>query len=167
MYSDETSMSKKNDKRLCWNCNGNVGLYLDKCPYCAVDLNTTTHLQDQSAFNPPFAPLVVPNVETPPPSPYAHLDPYNASNKEWEEALEGKQKKEPQVKEKQKTEEKEKNEIFALFLLLPGIVFFLFGIALLLFSKGGVFTLQWNQNFAYFYFIGSIPLIFLGYKALR
>lgn len=146
-------MNKKNEaKRLCWNCDGNVGFQLENCPYCGVNLTVAAPIKETAFMNPSK------NEDVPPP-PYAG---YTATNQEWQEALQGDQKAatpEP-VKD-------EKKEMFALLLLLPGIVFFLFGIALLLFSTEGVFTLEWNQSFAYFYFIGAAPLLYLGYKALR
>lgn len=80
---------------------------------------------------------------------------YSTSHQEWNET------------QKEKKETGDKKEFFALLLLLPGIVFLLFGIALLLFSTDGIFTLKWNQSFAYFYFLGAIPLLYCGYKSLK
>lgn len=83
----------------------------------------------------------------------------SVSEKEWNQSLD-------------ETEEKEelpsgKKEMIALVLLLPGIVFFLFGLLLLLFSKEGSLTLHWSQNLAYFYFLGAIPLVLLGWRSIK
>lgn len=165
-------MSKKNDKKLCWSCEGKVELDADRCPYCAADLAIAASgvkLSNTSSFSAamaaPYAMMAQASMEEPPVPPYAGFNSITASNKEWEESLQG----EAKVKEKQEKTSlpEEKKEMFALLLLLPGIVFLLFGIALLLFSKEGVFTLRWQQNFSYFYFIGALPLLYLGYKALK
>ena len=64
-------------------------------------------------------------------------------------------------------EKDNKKELVALLLLIPGVAFFLFALLILFFSKEGVLTLQWKESFAYFYFIGALPLIILGIRALR
>ena len=164
-------MSKKNDKKLCWSCEGKVELDAERCPYCGTDLAIAASgvkLGDSSSFSAtmaaPYA-MAQTSMEEPPKPPYVGFNSFTPSNKEWEEALQG----DPKVHEKQEESGllEEKKELFALLLLLPGIVFLLFGIALLLFSKEGVFTLRWQQNFSYFYFIGALPLLYLGYKALK
>lgn len=137
---------KKNDKRICWNCEGEVSLHLPDCPYCGAEL---------SAPNSSFAP------------PRELGDPFqtapNTGNrkieqKEWEEALD--------TTPKQKvTSLPGKGDWISLILLLPGVVFALFGLLLLFFSEEGVLTLHWNKNLAFFYFLGAVPLIFLGWRA--
>ena len=72
-----------------------------------------------------------------------------------------------EAQESEVDEEKSgKREMIVFLLLLPGVVFFLFGLVLLLFSDEGALTLTWSQNLAIFYFLGSLPLIFLGWRAL-
>lgn len=153
-------MTKKNDKRLCWNCEGNIGFHLEKCPFCGVDLSNANPSSDKKNFTSPYASAMAATSQEVPPPAYSGFN-FQATDKEWKEALAQDEKKEkPDAPE-------EKKEMYALLLLLPGIVLFLFGIALLLFSNEGMLRLEWNQNFAYFYFVGALPLLALGYKALK
>ncbi len=144
------NMTKKNEKRLCWNCDGSVSHHLTLCPYCGVDL---TQKPDNGS---PFKSFVSAK------SPFEMA----VSEEEWKKALE--EEKEVPPKEKQEESQKEtKQEMTALLLLLPGIVFLLFGLALILFSHDGVISLRWNQNVAYFYLIGALPLLYLGWRTFR
>lgn len=150
-------MNKKNEKRLCWNCEGSVSLHLEQCPYCGVDAT-------QVPENPPFAsPFQSYNQDaTTPTPPYTPGYPsYDVSQEEWNNALE------KHEEEKEDTPGAHRREMIALLLLLPGVVFFLFGLVLILFSSDGVLSIEWNQSFAYFYFLGAIPLVILGWRALR
>lgn len=161
-------MGKKNEKKLCWNCDGNVPISLDQCPYCGTDLTkkpdlqeTTPSLQGPAYLGHSFQRSL--QEDSIPKSPYGNLA---VSEEEWNQTLESEQ-----IEAKEENEDghpsKGKSEMIALLLLLPGVVFFLFGLILLLFSDNGVLTLQWNQSFAYFYFLGALPLLILGWKALR
>lgn len=164
-------MTKKNDKRLCWNCDGNVSLLLPQCPYCGVDLSspvmdtqdTPSHFSfSQSSpleTQPPFASIFSQHAEEKriPAPPFSGSQDYAVSEEEWNEAME----------EKEVKDEPAKNDHLALLLLVPGIIFCLFGLMLLMFSKDGILTLEWNESFAYFYFLGALPLLFFGWKALR
>lgn len=145
-------MNKKNEKKLCWNCEGSVSLHLEQCPYCGVEVN-------QIPENPPFASpfQTVQNSNATPKPPYQNFD---VSHEEWNNALEA-------GEEEQEVYHSTKKEMIALLLLLPGIVFFLFGFMLIFFSSDGILTLHWNQSFAYFYFLGAVPLLYLGWRALR
>lgn len=150
-------MTKKNEKRLCWNCEGNVSLHLEQCPYCGVDIT-------QVPENPPFASPFQrygENSAAPTPPYTPNYQNYDVSQEEWNNALQ------------QHEEEKEdpplthRKEMVALLLLLPGVVFLLFGLLLILFSTDGVLSIEWNESFAYFYFLGAIPLLILGWRALK
>lgn len=151
-------MAKKND-RLCWNCDANVNLLLTHCPYCGVDLaaqegervpySMASSAREEAIPAPPYATA----------SPHIHAEP-TLSKEEWNQAL----------KEEEGREEAyhtTKSELLALLLLLPGIVFLLFGFALFLFSHDGVLTLQWNQGSAYLYLLGALPLLFFGWRSLN
>jgi hypothetical protein len=158
-------MSKKNDKRLCWNCEGNVSHHLSQCPYCGVDLTQPKEREESNVFQgfgSPFQSAPDQNIPQPP---YARTQTkdFIVTEEEWNTTLN-------QGKEESKEEDTApttKREIIAFLLIMPGIVFFLFALALIFFSNKGVLTLQWNQNVAYFYFLGAIPLIYLGWRALR
>ncbi len=161
-------MAKKNEKKMCWNCDGYFTQHAEHCPYCGVD--ASKKIEEENPFSrsrPPDSFKMDAFDENYPAPPYAGVKSFSVSDNEWNQALENQEKEEPEEDEMDALAKANKNEMIALLLLLPGIVFLLFALALFFFSHEGVLTLQWNQNFAYFYFIGAIPLIILGWKSLR
>ena len=144
---------KKNEKRLCWNCDGEVSLHLDQCPYCGVDVNAP---QEKKT---PYQGLGSPFQQAPSTA-FVQKEDLSISDDEWKNALDEGEEEAPE------TTKSSRREVIALLLLLPGVVFCLFGLLLLLFSDEGTLTLRWNQNMAYFYFLGAIPLIYLGWRAV-
>lgn len=150
-------MTKKNDKRLCWNCEGNVSHHINQCPYCGVDV-TQPPQRDETQIFKGFSTPFQQNAQQEIPRPPYSANQMTVSEEEWNSTME-----EPQ----NHLGEDSKRENIALLLLLPGIVFLLFGLTLLFFSRGGVMVLKWNQDLAYFYFLGAIPLLLLGWRAFR
>lgn len=53
-----------------------------------------------------------------------------------------------------------------LLLLLPGTMFLMFGLVLLLFSHDGFLTLRWDASYWYVYALISLPLVYLGWRAV-
>lgn len=155
-------MAKKNDKRLCWSCEGNVSQHISQCPYCGVDLKQPREEGGVNEFVSPFQSAKQNNIPQPP---YAGTQNKNfvVTEDEWNSALNA-EKEQLKINE---TLPSTKKEIIAFLLLLPGILFFLFALALIFFSSDGVLCLRWNQNVAYFYFFGSIPLLYLSWRAFR
>lgn len=155
-------MNKKNDKRLCWNCEGNVSHHIAQCPYCGVDLSQPPPPDTGAIFKGYGNPFQSASQQGVPQPPYAKNPNENLTvmHEEWNTALQ-------EEKEEKENVPRHKPETIALLLLLPGIVFLLFGIVLVFFSKDGVLTLKWNQNVAYFYFLGGGPLLYLGWRALN
>ena len=155
----------KNDKRLCWNCEGNVSHHLTQCPYCGVDVSKPVARDEESLFKgfaSPFQNVPQRGIPQPPYASNFNRD-LSVTEEEWNTSLNV---------EKENIENADpsldrKGEMIALLLLLPGIVFFLFGLALALFSNEGVLVLKWNQDIAYFYFLGAVPLLYLGWRAFR
>lgn len=174
-------MNKKNEKKLCWNCDGSIALQQDQCPYCGVDLTTPTSVLDPFTFQKNN--ISIPSGESAsylghpfqkayqdeaiPKAPYGSFQNLAVSDEEWNQALDGEENPVEEETEQETPTSSHKSEMIALMLLLPGVVFFLFGLMLLLFSHDGSLTLEWNQTFAYFYFLGAIPLLILGWKTLR
>lgn len=158
----------KNDKRLCWNCEGNVSHHISQCPYCGVDLTQPTPHNESQLFKGFASPFQSSQRQDIPQPPYAKVmsQDHSVSEKEWKAPLHEK-KEEVEEESDERTTFSTKREMVALLLLLPGVVFFLFGLALILFSNEGILTLQWNQNVAYFYFMGCAPLLYLGWRAFR
>lgn len=159
-------MNKKNDKRLCWNCDGDVSQHLNQCPYCGVDLLAAP---SQNESQTPFRDFASPfqrssqNYEDVPQPPYARTQEFAVTDEEWQKSLD----EEEGGNHEESGSYTTKKELVALLLLLPGIVFLLFGAALFFFSKEGVLVLRWNQGLASFYLVGAVPLIYLGWRALR
>lgn len=136
-------MGKKEEKRLCWNCDGYVSFDSERCPYCASELASPNN--DQNIPEPPYAPPAE----------------FSVTKEEWDNALVS-EKNEPQ-----KTTPPKKNELVALILLLPGVFLVLFALLLLFCSKNGSLTLEWKENFAFIYLMGAAPLIILGLRLFK
>jgi len=152
-------MTQQPKKRLCWNCEGNVSINEETCPYCGVSVIPASLDGSKDTFAPPYS-LEASTEAIIPPPPYAALDhaPVNASAKEA-------------VQEENSTDTDDsfvefKKVLIALMLLLTGSVFFLFGLVLALFSNQGVFTLQWNGTLWFIYSGLSLPLLLCGWRAL-
>lgn len=54
----------------------------------------------------------------------------------------------------------------ALLLLLPGAIFLLFAMILILFSQDGHLSLQWNAKYWFVYLVVSAPMLYIGFKTL-
>lgn len=146
-------MSEKGEKKLCWNCDGYVGVQLSECPYCAAPLKSPVSEHSN------LAPEGLKAIKKEPVA-----KDFSVSQQEWEEALSKPNAPLDRENEKQFSTKK---EMAAFLLLLPGVVFFLFGLALVFFSNDGILRLQWNQSFAYFYLLGAAPLLYLGWRTFR
>jgi hypothetical protein len=159
-------MSKKNDKRLCWSCDAEVSCHLNKCPYCAADVTNPMReslFKQDSSFASPFqtAPKESKQAASLFSSDY-FPDQFTSVPEPVAMSV-----KEEVSEEEEVSNSSNKKEMSIFLLLLPGIVFFLFGLVLLLFSEEGVLTLSWNQNLAVFYFLASLPLMYIGWKAIN
>ncbi len=160
-----TSNDKKNDKRLCWNCEGNVSHHVAQCPYCGVDVRQPVARDEESLFKgfaSPFQNVPQNGIPQPPYASNFNRD-ISVTEEEWNSSF----NEEKEIVDEEDSSLAPKREMMALLLLLPGVVFFLFGLALTLFSNEGVLVLKWNQDIAYFYFLGAVPLLYLGWRAFR
>lgn len=57
--------------------------------------------------------------------------------------------------------------LLSMGLLLPGVAFLLFGMALALFATGDRLTLSWNAHYWWVFFFGAFPLLYYGWMALN
>jgi len=149
-------MSKQLKKRLCWNCEGSIVVSEETCPFCGVSVIPASLDGPGQSFAPPYqfssiAESSIPN------SPYAGEETHHTEDK---------QVKTIESSEFDSTKEF-KNSLISTLLLLTGSVFFLFGLALVLFTRNGVFTLQWNGNFWFIYLGLSLPLLILGWRSMH
>jgi hypothetical protein len=144
-------MNKATEKKMCWNCDATVSMHFASCPYCGVDLSVGPPSDARS----PFESKAVGN-------PFQKAPHYSD---EVKVAV-----KDPNEVEEASAEEEKKigsQEVLSFLLLLPGALLMLFALFILLFSNEGTLTLEWSQTTSYFYFITSLPLLYLGWKISR
>lgn len=146
-------MSKPVKTKLCWNCEGTVSLAEETCPYCGVSVIPATLDGSYDGFAPPYRSSVSQEE-------MSHESPYDLGGGEGKSTLV------EEVSVADAPADESKRVVFAAVALLAGSVFFLFGLVLFLFSHHGVFTLQWNAHYWYFYLAFSLPLLILGWRVL-
>ena len=157
-------MNKTQRKRLCWNCEGSVSIAEETCPFCDVSV-VPAFLEgstiEEPSFAPPYSSRVEENTEIPK-SPYDinlddEIEPRNPEieipKKQVEEV------EEPSIDEF-------KSVVFSVSLLLGGSVFFMFSLALALFSTNGILTLHWNGEIWFVYALLAVPMLLLGWRSL-
>lgn len=160
-------MSKSNSKakkKLCWNCEGSISIKETNCPLCGVYIggdvqqSESRHQELEDDLDPPYQ-LSASQDQAIPESPYATKsavqDLDNTSDQNKEEI------------DQEKVSGDFKQLIMSLGLLMGGSVFFLFGFALFLFAKQGIFTLQWNAAYWVIYLSIGVILGFWGWRRLQ
>lgn len=148
-------------KKLCWNCDGNVPLKAEHCPYCGVYIEQTTEveededdLEQDGAHAPPYTLSGgrATNGEIP-------ASPYAAPKKPKPAAPAPKAPK-SKVQESVAPAPTIQSVIIPLLLLISGSVFALFGLVLFLFSDNGLFILKWNgDHWPAYLVVGSLLLL--------
>ncbi len=139
-------MSKALKKKLCWNCEGGVSYEEENCPFCGVYLSPHGREEDDEEeetdfFTPPYP--TEKEEETPLAKPSSKEVKLNTSSSDL------------------------KKVAVPVTLLLSGTVFFLFGLALFLFSRGGLFILRWNGSYWHVYLGFGLAALFFGWKSLN
>jgi hypothetical protein len=152
-YGKFTNMNQKAKKKLCWNCEGSVSLAEETCPFCGVTVVPAFLEGAAVEFAPPYATRVENEFDIP-------KSPYGFD----EEKQPAQQQKEPQ--EALSMQDEFKRTALSVTFLLCGSVFFLFSLALGLFSHNGIFTLQWNAEYWFIYTGLALPLFFVGWRFL-
>lgn len=152
-------MSAIPQKKLCWNCDGNIAKDINNCPYCGVYLHGDSDAEEQSFWSPTYQPKDKKDSEEEIPLPVYSLG-------KTEEQDESEKEESPSLASSEIIAKLKKDFLPTIF-LMSGSVFFLFGIILFLFSREGSFTLQWNGD-NWKYFLGfSLPFLFFGWKFLN
>ena len=150
-------MNKSARKRLCWNCEGSVSVSEETCPFCGVSvIPAFLEGAEASDFAPPYATSRDSDFGIP-------QSPFKFQDEEFSDVDSQVNQKE---EEGQINIDEFKSTAVAVTLLLSGSVFFLFSLALALFSHHGVFTLQWDAEYWFIYTILAIPLFFFGWRSL-
>jgi hypothetical protein len=152
-------MNRHEKKKLCWNCEGSVSFSEETCPYCGVSVVPAFLEGAEVEFAPPYK-MAQENSEIPK-SPFdLHNDQEDIANElQREQVNEVITSEQPDVDEF-------KRVAIAMILLLSGSVFFLFSLALGLFSHHGTFTLQWDASYWFVYSFLALPMLFFGWHAL-
>jgi hypothetical protein len=139
-------MSGSTKKKICWNCEGNVSVHEENCPYCAVYIGPPEPVEEESPLAPPYQ--ISTNDEIP-------KSPYAPQHQEVSQAYS--QEKSSEVKD----------VAFSFALLSGGVIFLLFGLTLWLFSQSGVLTLSWNSSYWYVWFLLSLPMLYFGWNRVQ
>jgi len=144
-------MSAVPQKKLCWNCEGNVSREIDNCPYCGVYLHAV-ETEEETSWNPSYSPS---STTEEIPSPLYQIQPDdpetpNGSSSDHTSLV-----------------NTLKKDIFPLLFLMAGSIFFIFGIVLWLFAQDGTLTLQWQGHQSVYFLFLAFPLLVLGWKFLR
>lgn len=144
------TMTGQQKKKLCWNCDGRVSLEESNCPFCGVYLGPSPDKQSAHDILP---------------SPYKIVDSDESDN---EGALYGEGgAQEEEVFDDVETSTDFKEVVLPLVLLSTASLFFLFGLALFLFSVDGTLTLSWNGTYWYAYVLVAFPLALFGWIFLQ
>jgi len=154
-------MDKKDKKKLCPQCEGNIPYQMTNCPFCGfeqeekqederIKIHNASGLS--SLYNPPYLAQSIGEVRKEP------TQTFKIPPKEEQEPLHKEQSLESQLAKK---------ELITILLLSIGGQFMMLGLILLFFSVDGVVTLQWKSQYWYFYCLFSAPFILLGLKWLN
>lgn len=186
-------MSGPVKKKLCWNCDASVPLESDTCLYCGVAVASAISEGDEEeeprvAMPPPLygkpASRAAPGASShsmqqqgqamPPQGlqagPQAGM---NAMNKKRvpppQPAFRGKpamkiREEAADVQQETLSLQKQPNTLIALFLLLGGSTFFLFGLVIMLFSDQGALILRWNRDQALIYLGVGCCFLLAGWR---
>lgn len=155
-------MNARPKKKLCWNCEGNVSLKAEVCPYCGVSVVGIPSDISSGALTPPYR-LVNPAQEAPiPVSPFAEPVLEVEEEEERDPFIE----ESPEASHAAK-EDDSRNVVIVLALLAIGSIFFIFGFALLLFSDEGFLSLHWNSTYWFVYLLLALPMLGFGFRQLN
>lgn len=148
-------MSATPKKKLCWNCEGRVAQVDENCPFCGVYLSSSSLINQQDESSTHIAPYRPSTDKTIPASPYG--------NKEEE----AKDEESSEIMQEEALNPNQRSNLLSFTLLLAGSVFLVFGLILLIFSRQGTLTLQWNASYWFAYLGLAIVLLFSGWRSLQ
>jgi len=181
------NMKSAEREKMCINCEGRIPFDAEICPYCASDqakgrmnnsfqapLFQSQSLEESltSLYKPPYQgkrpqfakALNVPEEEVQDPEPistYSDTPIYKEVTEKFS--------MDPLIGATVESEEEErpKSSLWPCLLLTAGVNFFILGLMQALFSKKGVFRLEWDANYWFFYCLLAAPLLFFGFKKLK
>ena len=155
-------MAEKERYKMCPHCEGQVNIDFDVCPYCGGD---TSYSQTSDNEYMPQTPYYFGSQNLSPEETISSLypPPYQPKIDQAEEVEEVMEEK--VMEEEAPAQEEAKNILPILFCSL-GVLLFVLGLFMALFSENGELVLRWNAKLWYLYLLTSAPLFYLGFKKL-
>jgi hypothetical protein len=162
----------KTHQKMCWSCDGHVHVYELQCPFCGAELaeeekqelkRAIEWAQEETSFQEPFFEKNSSEEREEMQKELEH-PPFENLIQEIEEAavdapLRWEERETPENRDLE-------NPLASLLLLLPGSLFFLFGLALFLFSHDGILTFKFSSKYWFIYLLGSWPVLYFGWRSL-
>lgn len=133
-------------KKICWNCEGNVSVHEENCPYCAVYVGPAEPKEEVTTLAPPYQIYEKSEI---PEAPYKSVS--------------------APIEEQARVADTSPLRQLALpvTLLSGGAIFLLFGIMLWLFSYKGSLVLTWKSEYWYAYLLLGVPMLFWGWRSMK
>lgn len=155
-------MSAKPERRICWNCEGNVQFSQDVCPYCQTSLDQAsldqighdTQPENLLRYAPPYRLSDHISNGAVLPSPFGPMEAQEPIENESEE------------EENDAITDEAKSMAITMALLMTGSILLLFSIALWLFSSNGYLVLQWNGRYWFLYLLTGVSMFYFGWRNL-
>ncbi len=188
-------MKAVSKKKLCWNCEGEVLLQAQTCPYCAAELEENLAAKEEleteeQAFTFPsrdYSQQTLIDSQNPYSGTYSETQdntparsqelaeemiptpPYQAKQEESfsQAEWEGSMSQGLAKEEKEVYEGEFKKTLLPLLLLTMGSSFFLFSLVLLLFSEDGYLALHWSADKWLYFMLLGVPASYFGWKLLE
>ena len=174
-------MKNAEREKICISCEGRISVDAATCPFCATE-------QENSALTGSFQTPLFQTQSLEDSLSSLYTPPYQGKRPQFGQAEEEAQQAdlfedEPMYKEairepqenllassEEELEEEEaeaKSTLWPTLMLMAGANFAVLGLMQLLFSSNGVFRLEWNAKFWFFYLLLSAPLLYFGRKKLH
>lgn len=149
-------MSAIPKKKLCWNCEGRVSFSVENCPFCGVYLSSSSLINQQDESSTHIPPYRTSSDKSIPASPYNMNDDEEIKTEDSNEDI-----------QEEALNTNQKSNLLPFILLLAGSVFLVFGLILLIFSRQGTLTLQWDASYWFVYLGMAVVLLFVGWRSLQ
>ena len=158
-------------QKMCTSCDGRVPFESDVCPYCSSDLSKVQEMETlkpdsfsrnqaiqeslTSLYAPPYKGK---KTETPTKIPQKETRAAPPAHHGGTAAL-------PGTLPREGAEEKVgKTILLSILALSLGSVFFILGLLQVFFSEQGVLRLEWSTKYWFIYLLGSLPILYFGYR---
>ncbi len=130
---------------MCWSCDGNVPIDAESCPFCGVALD---HTIPKSDYKPPYRLAKQEETQAIPVAPMLKPEGFAVENED-------------------SYVDQTKKVMITLGCLSAGLILLLFGSILAIFAGADdMLVLRWDARYWYLYFVVSIPLLIIGWRAL-